>query len=404
MSISEYDVINAIAGYINNDDDVNDVNDDDVNVNVNDDEDDDVDVDYIEKDIEPSRDYDIDDLIKMGLIEARFGTERKTMLFIATENEAPNEIISYLIRKGSNVDAQISSGATSLLIAIDKISDKENENNLINIQILIENSRNLDLQNDGGIFPLIYAMNRLTVNVDESIETIKLLLDNGCSVNKRCTRPGMLNCTPIMLLLIMADLPDDVKIEVLGYILDQNSKRDISQNSKRIVDINALNDMGRDALNLYVAYTFRQFVPISYDIVKMLLAHGSNPNLVPHKPAILYAMTNEYQNQRVINLLLDYATSKKFIKDFDLNHYDETYNTIYNLASEDMKRSLRNKYRSKIDTRSPEQIEYDETMIRINKRVPLPEAIFQNIKNTYLFSKKKSRSRSRSRSRSKRSQ
>lgn len=128
-------------------------------------------------------------------------------------------------------------------------------------------------------------------------------------------------------------------------------------------------------------------VPFGLDIVKKAISKGANINYVnPTTRNNALILSSKYNDRTVFNYLYDNYH-------FDLNYYNKNFETVYNVASEQMKDYLLKKFRNRIDIRSSSQIKRDYNNLLLSKKIEnntnLPSHLMKHVLTEYLYGSKR---------------
>jgi ankyrin repeat protein len=147
----------------------------------------------------------IEQLLQSGVdINIQHPTSGTTVLMIASSYYYYDDIVSFLIRKGSKLNLQDSEGKTALLWAA--------SNSLPNAKILVANGADVNIPANDGMTPFIQA----TLGVSSgkvTIEMCELFRKNGADINASLTKQSAIGWTALHYAAINGD------VELVKYLI-----------------------------------------------------------------------------------------------------------------------------------------------------------------------------------------
>ncbi len=213
----------------------------------------------------------------------------RTSLFLAAE-KGNKDIVKYLLGKGANIEAKNRWGETPLIISA-KIGHWDI------VKYLVGKGANIEAKSKWGETPLFLAAEKGNKDI------VKYLVGKGA--NKNCAKSGI---TALMRAALKGHknvvellLKQGYESDLISLIVASKNKIPMSKDAllnvySRVMeyfpaDVNAKDSNGDTALIHALLFSYRlvsnihegtngyDLVKIRYDIVKMLLDHGADPNV-----------------------------------------------------------------------------------------------------------------------------
>ena len=299
----------------------------------------------------------INDLKRKGLINHP-DSKGRSPLYIACMCGKDLDIIETLLDAGAQVDLANRDNETPLYITV-----STGYSDISVVETLLEAGANPNIKSsEFGYSSLRRACEGLDIDPKRSNEKIiEILLEAGADPNTK----------------------DNLSWTPLYSICDEEQHdSDDEEQHERIVRI--LLKHGADP-NLTIN---GKFAPLhvackhgKLNIVKILLKAGADPNIATDDDGITPLL---FANHKLVII-------QELIKaGADYNHISRLYFTLYNtIKNPKIQSYLKSKYKSKIDTRSSEEIKLGDSINRSLVKGKLPLDLINKIKQEYLFSHRK---------------
>ncbi|XP_062583229.1 uncharacterized protein LOC134245000 [Saccostrea cucullata] len=216
--------------------------------------------------------------LRSGLSEPEFEEYKRTLFLTAVENESVN-VVTLLLKNGSDINFKDSCNQTPLIIASKK-------GHYTTAKILIEMGSIVDTVDDNGRSPLWYA------SAYGFIEIVKLLLQNHANINQ----PDEHQISPLHIAV------KNNHILIFEHLLQNKA----CENFANAADFNESN----------VNTLFMAIVWGNFDVIKMIINSGCDVNIhnCNHVSAIILAASEG--NSKIVQLLIDSGANAN---DYDNN-------------------------------------------------------------------------------------